>query len=377
MRRGDFILVPYLNRSNCRATWQILSTVLPIIGLWIIISKIDQTGLSGTLKAFQLLPVLGLLILLSSRTFSLMHDCGHGSLFRSQWLNRITGFLLGALNAIPQHPWSRGHAFHHKHNGNWELYRGPSAVITLKEYQALANHQKLLYGISRHPLMLFPGGFFYLIIKPRLTLILGLIEFGWSLCHDLFHESKKSGFNSFKTLPSKLLSHKSNYWYTKGELLDLLANNVLVIYSWYCMSKWLGIGLFWTCYSFIMTISAAIFICVFFVQHNFEDSYAHRTNDWKSLPAATEGSSNLNVPRWLNWFFADISFHSVHHLCYMIPNYRLRACHIRNQQLLKNAKILTISDIPKCFKYVLWDSEKQILTTLKEARKITSPVLDL
>ena len=41
-------------------------------------------------------------------------------------------------------------------------------------------------------------------------------------------------------------------------------------------------------------------------------SYANATAQWSSLRGAVEGSSNLKLPRVLNWFFADISFHSIH-----------------------------------------------------------------
>src|SRR5260370_4223567 len=36
-----------------------------------------------------------LLSLFTVRAFALMHECGHGSLFRTQLLNRAFGFLLG------------------------------------------------------------------------------------------------------------------------------------------------------------------------------------------------------------------------------------------------------------------------------------------
>ena len=119
----------------------------------------------------------------------------------------------------------------------------------------------------------------------------------------------------------------------------------------------------------VMTISAAIFICLFFVQHNFKGSYASSTDDWSSLHGAVDGSSNLVIPRWLNWFFADISFHSIHHLCDRIPNYNLRDCHFNNQELLKDSKKLSILDIPSCFAYILWDAKAQGLTTIEEANK--------
>ena len=55
--------------------------------------SISKSELSNFLKIIQISPCLVLLTFLSSRTFSLMHDCGHGSLFRTHWLNRLVGFF--------------------------------------------------------------------------------------------------------------------------------------------------------------------------------------------------------------------------------------------------------------------------------------------
>ncbi len=367
VRRSDFFIKPFLRRSNARASWQLLTTIVPVAGLWVAISRIDLTSLSFYFKALALLPILGLLALFSSRAFSLMHDCGHGSLFRSRRLNRLVGFSLGALNAIPQHPWSRDHAFHHKHNGNWEIYRGPIDVLSLEDYQAISQRKKLFYAISRHWLMLFPGGFYYLIIKPRLTLINAMAQFLWSIGRELLVALRNKNYGRAFVFSTRLRSHQSGYGDTFAELSDLIINNLVVIISWILMSRWLGPGLFWSCYSIVMTLSAAIFICIFYVQHNFKGSYANRTDNWRSLLGAVEGSSNLDIPRWLNWFLADISFHSLHHICDRIPNYNLRACHLHNQHLLKDAMTLRLVDIPSCFDYILWDSELQELTTIKAA----------
>ena len=110
-----------------------------------------------------------------------------------------------------------------------------------------------------------------------------------------------------------------------------------------------------------MTLSAAILICVFFVQHNYKNSYAKNTKSWDILDGAILGSSNLDIPNWLNWFLADISFHSIHHLSERIPNYNLRACHKANINLLHQSKFLKLSDFPNCFKYIVWDSKKEKL----------------
>ena len=127
------------------------------------------------------------------------------------------------------------------------------------------------------------------------------------------------------------------------------------------MCKWLGGVFFLTFYSIISTLTAAILICVFFVQHNFKNSYASNTENWEIVYGAINGSSNLNLPNWLNWFLADISFHSIHHLSEGIPNYNLRACHKANINLLKQSTVLNLKDFPNCFKYIIWDSKNQKL----------------
>ncbi|MFM7265078.1 MAG: fatty acid desaturase [Cyanobium sp.] len=356
-------------------------TLLPVAALWQAIHWIGHTPPPAWLTPLhQLLPrplalavelvgPLVLLVLFSARTFSLMHDCGHNSLFRHRWLNQSVGFLLGVLNAIPQHPWSRGHAFHHKHNGNWDRYRGPSALVSLEHYRSLPPLQRRLYALLRHPLMLLPGGFFYLVIKPRLQLLLGIAGFLSDTARSLAQAVAQRGWGALAELPDLVLQHRSSHWYTRGELADLVANNILVVASWAAMAHWLGAGLFWSSYTPVMAGSAAIFICIFFVQHNFEGSYAHGSADWSYLRGAIEGSSNLEMPRWLHWFSADIGFHSIHHLCERIPNYRLRACHERNAHLLAGARRLQLSDIPSCFGYLLWDDAGNRLVTLAEGER--------
>jgi omega-6 fatty acid desaturase (delta-12 desaturase) len=368
-------LEPFRRASDARAAWQLLNTLGPVALLWMLIGWIAHTPsvvAALPLPAPLALPMLllgplVLLVLFSARTFSLMHDCGHESLFRSRWLNRAAGFLLGVINAIPQHPWARGHAFHHKHNGNWERYRGPSALVTLAHYRSLPAHQRWFYGFLRQPLMLIPGGFFYLVIKPRLALLLGSGEFLIRTGRALTDAVVARGWRGLAQLPALVRQHRSSYWYTSGELADLVANNVLVLTSWLLMAHWLGAGLFWSCYALVMAFSAAIFICIFFVQHNFEGSYAHGSADWNYLRGAIEGSSNLELPPILDWFSADIGCHSIHHLCERIPNYRLRACHERNATLLEGSRRLRLADIPGCFAYILWDDDGDRLVTVAEA----------
>jgi len=366
IKRKDFLIKPFLKRNNFRAYYQIISTVIPIIFFWLIVFQIINSSLFLLIKFFLLIPIICFLTLLSSRTFSLMHDCGHNSLFETRFLNNLFGFFLGALNGIPQKPWSVDHAFHHRNNGNWEIYKGPVDVLSLDDYQLLSKKEKLFYKLSRNWLMLFPGGFFYLVLKPRVGLIIILFNLSKSIFKETLIKIKKGNFSELLIINSRIKPPFSDYGDNFGELFDLITNNIVVIFGWIFMSNWLGTAFFLTFYSIISTLSAAILICVFFVQHNYENAYANKTDNWDIVDGAIYGSSNLNIPNWLNWFLADISFHSIHHLSERIPNYNLRACHEANIHLLNESTFLTLRDFRNCFKYIIWDSKNEKLIPITE-----------
>ncbi|MFM7696642.1 MAG: fatty acid desaturase [Vulcanococcus sp.] len=341
-----------MGSSDAIATWQILNTLVPYGLLWWLAVRALSQG-----SWWLLAPALVLMVLFLARVFSLMHDCSHYSLFRNRHTNRWVGFLLGIVAGIPQLPWSRGHAYHHRHNGNWERYKGPSALVSVDTYSSYSDGGKTFYSLLRHPLMLFPGGFFYLVIKPRVELLGGLSGF---LPH-AWRQLRQSPRPSWAQI---VASHKSRWWHSPEEGRDLLLNNLAVVGSWLLLSSWIGAKAFWLIYSPVMACGAAIFICIFFVQHNFPGSYAHSNHNWNAMDGAMEGTSDLELPAVLNWFSADIGCHAIHHLCEAIPNYRLQACQRRNAHLLKGVTRLRLRDIPSCFDYILWDERGGQLTTV-------------
>ena len=89
VNRSDFLIKPFLKRNNIRAVYQIISTIFPIISIWLIVHQIINQPFSLLIKGLLLIPFIFLLTLFSSRTFSLMHDCGHISLIN---LMKITTF---------------------------------------------------------------------------------------------------------------------------------------------------------------------------------------------------------------------------------------------------------------------------------------------
>jgi omega-6 fatty acid desaturase (delta-12 desaturase) len=352
-KRIDFKLAPFMASDDRIASWQILNTVIPIIAVAVAISAVT-TSLS--LSSIVLSPILlVLMVLLLSRSFSLMHDCGHQSLFRSKRSNRIAAFGLSLIHGMPQHPWSRGHAFHHQHNGNWDRYRGPSALITREEYESRSPFSQWLYRALRHPLLLFPGGFFYLIIKPRLALLLSFFEFVSYFIRSIFKMVSSGCWISPKRI---CLNYKSNYFYTSGECIDMFFNTLVVGLLWWWIGSNIGYLHFWTLYVLIMSSSAAVMIAVFFIQHNFPDSYTSGQENWSYFKGALSGSSFLQMPEILNWFTADIAYHHIHHLSERIPNYRLRQCHEANIHLVNDVHRLYLYQVGDCFSLILWDRKQ-------------------
>jgi acyl-lipid omega-6 desaturase (Delta-12 desaturase) len=364
IKKSDFVLNPYMKSNDLWATYQLLNTIGPYLCLWFVAVKIAAVSI------WLLPPVLVLMSLFSVRCFSLMHDCGHNSFFTSKQVNRGVGFVLGVINAIPPYAWSRDHAYHHKTNGDWERYRGVADFLSTDEFIQLSETDQKFYQLLRHPWMSVPGGFFYLAIQPRLALVMGIKNL---ISYAVTCWIEQRELNLFKIFSS----HKSKCWQSTAEFWDLLLNNICVLSLWVAMSNLIGAGLFLSIYSIVLTLSAVIFICVFFIQHVFEGSYAHKTESWDYLLGAIEGSSYLELPTILKWFTADIGYHNIHHLSERIPNYHLEACHKANIHLLSTVKTLRIGDMLDCAKFVLWDSATNSLVTvasLQQANQIEMSV---
>ena len=138
------IIRRHARADDLKAATQVLTTLACFALAWAV--AVWSFNVSGWLTI-----VAGAAIsLFTLRIFTLMHECGHRSLFRRQRLNRACGFLLGVLAGMPQYVWSRHHQFHHDHNGDWEVYRGPYATRSVQEYAAMTALQQWMYRLKCH-----------------------------------------------------------------------------------------------------------------------------------------------------------------------------------------------------------------------------------
>jgi omega-6 fatty acid desaturase (delta-12 desaturase) len=329
---------------------------MPLAALWFGIAA--STRISYWLTA-------GLVILMALfllRAFVLMHECGHGSLFRTMQLNRTFGFLFGVVTGMPQYVWSRHHQHHHATNGNWAKYRGPLNVIPVDEYAAMSERQQRRFRNSRNIWLTPVAGFIYLILTPRVTVVKGSAKL---IMHIIRHKLAQPELS----IPAHALTFKTPLWSSAREYRHMLWNSIALIAAWGLMAWLVGPLLFAVCYVVSVSLAGAAGILLFTVQHNFEHSYASHDAGWDSNTAALTGTSFLVLPRWLDWFTANIGYHHVHHLSSRIPAYLLAACHREHGQLFNDVTRISLTQIPHAFKYILWDTLARRIVSVAEYRR--------
>lgn len=335
---------------------QVLTTLLPMALLWIIVAH--HADVSYALIAASIL-LLGLLQL---RAFVLMHECGHGSLFRSPSLNRGFGFLFGVITGMPQYVWSQHHHFHHTTNGNWAQYSGPLAVISVKEFAALDARQQRRYQQARSIWLAPVAGFLYLIFNPRLNWLLGSLRL---LRHLVRAKLAAPGV----PLRTHAASFKTNIWDSPQQYWHMCANNLVLLCIWAAMAWALGPALFFAVYCTSGALAGGAGIVLFTVQHNFEHSYASSEEGWCYDSAALHGTSYLVLPPLLRWFTANIGYHHVHHLSARIPNYHLAACHAEGAHLFGDVIRVELGGIARALTFILWDTAARRLVSVAEYRR--------
>jgi omega-6 fatty acid desaturase (delta-12 desaturase) len=343
----------YTRSNDVKGLAQVVTTLVPFVLLWW--AAIRCAGVSPWLAAVP----MPLIILFTLRAFGLMHECGHGSLFRSRWLNRAVGFLLGVVSGMPQYVWSQHHNYHHAHNGNWDRYRGPYSTLSVDEYAALTRAQQRMYrhkcSVAAAPL----AGFIYLIFNPRFTWLKGSIGL-------VIHTVRRKLAQPHISLYEHAAGYKTRYWKSAREYRHMAGNNLVLLSVWVSMCCACGTVLFFSIYLLSVSIAGGAGIVLFTVQHNFEHAYASDSERWDHDTGAIEGTSFLILPPWLNWFTVNIGYHHIHHLSANIPNYCLVECHDEYQHLFSGVTRVKLSQVLGALKCILWDTRAQRIISVAE-----------
>lgn len=158
------ILAKYRQPRIGRSALELLVTIVPFVGLWVIayFSLVHEFWFG----LIAIIPAAAFLL----RLFMIQHDCGHGSFFARRGLDDWTGRVIGVLTLTPYDYWRRAHAIHHASAGNLdERGIGDITTLTISEYRALSPMKRLGYRLYRHPLVMFGIGPAWLfLLKQRL-----------------------------------------------------------------------------------------------------------------------------------------------------------------------------------------------------------------
>jgi acyl-lipid omega-6 desaturase (Delta-12 desaturase) len=300
--------------DNWRSVWQIANSVIPYVAMWYLMYR------SLSVSYWLTLLLAPLAAGFMTRIFIIFHDCGHGSFFKSSKANHIVGTICGILTHTPYFQWTREHAIHHATSG--DLSRrgvGDVTTLTVKEYLALSKWERLKYRLYRNPLvMLGVGPHFIFLFLQRFT---GK------------HSGRRERNNVYVTNLG-LLAMYSSLWWLMG-----LKSMLLVLAP-------------------IIIIAGALGVWLFYVQHQYDDTYWRNRGEWDYATSALLGSSYYKLPRVLQWFSGNIGFHHIHHLSPKIPNYKLQRCHEENP-LFQESRVLGIWASLKTASMKLWDEERQ------------------
>ncbi len=316
-----------------RSLFQLITTAAAFVTLLAFMFVVPRS--SYFLTILCAIPAGGLLV----RLFIIQHDCGHGSFFKSRAANDWLGRVIGVLTLTPYGHWKQGHAVHHASSGDLDRRgRGDVDMLTVAEYEALSPLRKLGYRLYRNPFVMV------LLGAPINFILLQRLPRG----------------RSFRERDARR---------------SILSLNVALVAAFGLPMAIFGVVPVIAIYLPVIIIASWIGNWLFYVQHQFEDTYWERDGDWNFHTAALRGSSYFDLPPILQWFSGNIGLHHVHHLCSRVPNYHLQACVDSAPDLHRIAKRITLRESLGCWRLALWDEERRLMVSFRDLQPRSATLL--
>ncbi len=271
------------------------------------------------------------------KLFTIQHDCGHYSFFKTKKYNEYCWKIISLFTLTPYSYWKHHHNKHHSLLWNldsrWEdwFVWGYYWTLTVEEYKKLSLVNKILYILYHYPLFL--------------VFVLPILNF--------------------------LIANRIPFWWNKNrkDALSIIYNTIFCFVFYLSVYFLVWNEVFWYFIVPILCCSAIIWWWLFFVQHNHEDAYWERSENYNFNKASLEWSSYYVLPKWLHYMTWNISYHHIHHYSAMIPSYSLAK--VYEQYDCFRSKWITISDSFSYVNLCLWDENKNKLVSLKHFRYVT------
>ncbi|MGR8935940.1 MAG: fatty acid desaturase [Gammaproteobacteria bacterium] len=316
----------YARPDHRKACWQIANTFVPYIGLWALMIFTVLQGYSYWLTLALAVPAAGFLV----RIFIFFHDCCHEAFFASRRANRLFGYITGLLTFTAFEDWQRTHITHHATSGNLDR-RGAGDIwtMTVEEYLDASKPKRLAYRLFRNPFALFGV----------IPVVLFLAVNRW---------------------PSQGAGKRERY--------GVLNTNIAIAAMITGMSLALGTWNYLLIQLPVIFFAASAGMWMFYVQHQYEDVYWARHEQWDLTKAGLEGSSYYKLPKVLQWIVGNIGLHHIHHVRANIPNYNLQRCY-DEVPAMQMVKPLTFRKSINSLWLKLWDEQQQKLVTFRAIKE--------
>jgi len=322
MRTGKELILatkPFAKESVVRSWFEVIVTLL-LIPLALAATLADVAFLIRLVFSF----LAGLLTL---RLFIIYHDQQHGTILAKSGIASVVMRVAGCLMLSPSSIWKSSHTHHHNHNSKIRGSDiGSFPVMTKANYEQSSFGERMMYQFKRHPFTILFGYFF---------------AFLYGMC-----------LNPYLTKPG-----------THGDCLAALAIHVATTIFLFFMLGWQG----WFLMQFVpFFVASAMGTYLFYAQHNFPEVEYFDRSGWTYEKAAMQSSSHLKTGVLMAWFTGNIGYHHIHHLNAHIPFYRLPEAYAQIPEL-RHAKTTTLrpSDVLKCLRLKVWDTETQNMVALK------------
>jgi acyl-lipid omega-6 desaturase (Delta-12 desaturase) len=305
-----------------KSIWQLVDSIVPFIGLWILMYY--SMGISYWITLALAIPAAGFMV----RIFIIFHDCGHKSFFKSAKWNEWVGFFTGLFTFTPYHSWHRSHNKHHATVGNLDK-RGVGDVLTMTigEYKSAPLKKRIFYRIYRNPVVMF------LIAAPLIFIV-----------------------------QNRVFTKKMQ----PREKWSIVLTNIALILIIGGLGLLIGFKTFILIQLPVFYLASVWGVWLFYVQHQYIRVNWYRDREWDYQTVALNGCSFYKLPRLLQWFSGHIGFHHVHHLSSRIPNYKLERCH-RENEIFKGVRPLSFRASLKSLRLRLWDEQAKKLVSFREA----------
>lgn len=318
-------IAPYERPQIKHSLWQITNTILPFFLLWFLAYK--SLAVSYWLTLALAVPTAGLLV----RIFIIFHDCCHKSFFRSKRANDMLGTITGILTFCPYYQWRYSHTVHHATSGNLSQ-RGVGDIwtLTVDEYVASSPMRRFVYRLYRNPLIMFTVGPIYIF----------LIDYRFN--------RKRAG-----------AKERINTYITN---MGILCASALLCWA-------IGWQSFLLVHVPVFFLSGMAGIWLFYVQHQFEETYFEHEEQWDYVKAALKGSSYYKLPKVLHWITGNIGFHHIHHLSPRVPNYHLAAAH-RANAYLQDVQAITLLSSLRSLHFRIWNEQSKRFVGFKDVKDL-------